>query len=151
MIYPSEGAEADFAGSRCIIHRRGSTDVQHFCHLWGFPQVKPGRSEVWTCLCQLHKTLLSLLAHQGQQGLTTLRCSGCAVTCKKTVILQFIVKIRMGEFSPSLFILSSYLFTNSSLNISTYFDGGVGALWFVSSSSPSPELQLLLWESVQLC
>lgn len=50
------------------------------------------------------------------------------MTCKKTVILQFVVKIRMGELSPSLFILSSYLFTNSSLNISTYFDGGVGAL-----------------------
>lgn len=100
--------EADFSGSRCIIHRKGSTDEHHFCHLGAFSQVKLARSEVWTCLCQLQETLLSLLTCQGQQGLIILRYFWCTVTCKKAVILHFIVKIRMGELSPSLFILSSY-------------------------------------------
>lgn len=101
-------SEADFSGSRCIKHRQGSTDEQHSCHLWAFSQFKSGRSEVRTCLCQLQETHLSLLTCQGQQGLIILRYFGCAVTCKKPVILHFIVKIRMGELSPSLFILSGY-------------------------------------------
>lgn len=35
----SEGPEADSAGGGCITHRKGSTEVRHFCHLWAFPRL----------------------------------------------------------------------------------------------------------------